>query len=1011
MADTANTTATSAPNDESPTQKQARLRREKRQAKLATEGEDRLAKIKQLNGGVAPPDEVLGGPALPKPSGSKAATVTDSEDPDEVDISSHPYTPANGSGAGTPRGGRQEQDPFMQAMLQMQSQQGQAGGSRGAGSQADVDPMQQMMQQMMGMMGADPNDPNAQPGEMPQIGQMLSTIMGGAGGGGGANAQLQPASRSTYVWRLTHALFALALGVYITITSTFNGTQLSRSESAFTVPENRSPFGPRLFWMFATAELMLQSTRYFMEGGQLRGGGWLATIANSGFVPPPYAHYIRTIGSYIRIYTTIVEWDYAPTGWDNWLGIPIELSPRAQFSGQLKYGTKWEKALYRGYTDATFSDEVNDLIEIMFVNKLDKYYATMHSMGLEYTKSQGEGADCPNNTAPGQTVVLTPSNAVPPIDLGAGPGDCVVYKWMVNSAAGPNFGEPSKVHSYHSYIALQQDTDAGLIGPQIVYAAGKMNETMANYREIPFLFMIYDEADSWLSSANAAKLQQGGSGQSSGVQRGSSTQSQTSAAATSTTFTSPATFNQTAPTAGPPIGHPHGQTTERQQNAWQPHPSQGSPHNRRQQGGPPAGAQSIPPINTESLFAGNVSVWKPQVTNLAGAGQFMGAPNFFTINGYIFGNNPTFEMCQDDKVIWYVNAYGSASHVFHMHGNGFSWDGGSYPAIEIGPGVGRTLYMNATGVGKWQVVCHVAAHMTLGMVANYQRGAKGSTPTRQPLTHFLCLPLVTASSRPALESNSEIFRRDVCYEHDGVPGNVHPKAVRPVGTLHLTLGVMSLKKGDLDRATALLQSLDLEQLLRGQAVTSRPSFGNVSTGSSTKKANKSSPLTVTLKGLESMHDPRKTSILFVAPHDSSDRLMNFCLAAQKIFREAGFLLPDDRPLTLHATIVNTIYAKRAATQGQAPSEPQTQVDGSGIVRPIRAGATDGGSGHGRNANAPLKINAVDLLDRYRHFVWASDVVLESLALCEMGAKCIADASGRVVDHQYTVVASTPPPTL
>ncbi|OQO12866.1 hypothetical protein B0A48_02330 [Cryoendolithus antarcticus] len=309
MADTATTTATNAAADETPTQKQARLRREKRQAKLATEGEDRLAKIKQLNGGVAPPDEVLGGPALPKPSGSKAATVTDSEDPDEVDISSHPYTPANGSGAGTPRGGRQEQDPFMQAMLQMQSQQGPGGGggSRGAGGHAEVDPMQQMMQQMMGMMGADPNDPNSQPGEMPQIGQMLSTIMGGAGGGGGANAQVQPASRSTYVWRLTHALFALALGVYITLTSTFNGTQLSRSESAFTITENRSPLGPRLFWMFGTAELLLQSTRYFVEGGQLRGGGWLATIANSGFVPPPYAHYIRTIGSYMRIYTTIMS--------------------------------------------------------------------------------------------------------------------------------------------------------------------------------------------------------------------------------------------------------------------------------------------------------------------------------------------------------------------------------------------------------------------------------------------------------------------------------------------------------------------------------------------------------------------------------------------------------------------------------------------------------------------------------------------------------------------------------
>lgn len=62
MADTAaTTTSIGGPEDETPNQRQARLRREKRQKKMAEQGEDRLAKIKALNGGVAPPDEVLGG--------------------------------------------------------------------------------------------------------------------------------------------------------------------------------------------------------------------------------------------------------------------------------------------------------------------------------------------------------------------------------------------------------------------------------------------------------------------------------------------------------------------------------------------------------------------------------------------------------------------------------------------------------------------------------------------------------------------------------------------------------------------------------------------------------------------------------------------------------------------------------------------------------------------------------------------------------------------------------------
>lgn len=63
MADVATSTGADGPEGETPTQRQARLRREKRQKRMTEEGEDRLAKIKALNGGVAPPEEVLGGRA------------------------------------------------------------------------------------------------------------------------------------------------------------------------------------------------------------------------------------------------------------------------------------------------------------------------------------------------------------------------------------------------------------------------------------------------------------------------------------------------------------------------------------------------------------------------------------------------------------------------------------------------------------------------------------------------------------------------------------------------------------------------------------------------------------------------------------------------------------------------------------------------------------------------------------------------------------------------------------
>jgi hypothetical protein len=145
------------------------------------------------------------------------------------------------------------------------------------------------------------------------------------------------------------------------------------------------------------------------------------------------------------------------------------MSARAQYAGYTGYGTKWLKALYRGYTDSTFTKysdqpafqgtqgptiraEVGDLIEILFINRLRKNYATMHSMGLAYTKTN-EGSNYPNNTMPSEPVHLPLSDRVPPAVT---PGDCVVYKWVVNTPAGPPEGTPAKVHSANgpSFTAL-----------------------------------------------------------------------------------------------------------------------------------------------------------------------------------------------------------------------------------------------------------------------------------------------------------------------------------------------------------------------------------------------------------------------------------------------------------------------------------------------------------------------------------------------------------------------------
>ena len=206
---------------------------------------------------------------------------------------------------------------------------------------------------------------------------------------------------------------------------------------------------------------------------------------------------------------------------DNWLGVPLAKSPRAAGAGYGNLtgsiggdgGYTWEKAVYRGYTDATFTQqteqadtngingpllraEVNDMIQILFVNNLKENYATMHSMGLYYGK-QYEGSLYPNTTD-GQTTAPQEQDAVPP-------GGCAVYKWIATDSQAPVDGQDSRLWSYHSYVNMSPDLNTGLVGPIIVYNQGKMEDTMAANREFVLNFQGFAEQGSWLAGENAEK--------------------------------------------------------------------------------------------------------------------------------------------------------------------------------------------------------------------------------------------------------------------------------------------------------------------------------------------------------------------------------------------------------------------------------------------------------------------------------------------------------------------------
>jgi hypothetical protein len=131
--------------------------------------------------------------------------------------------------------------------------------------------------------------------------------------------------------------------------------------------------------MVANLHLLLWFVTGVVFGAASNTSKTVCTVTLDGELPaftPSNFHFSGAVRRYY-IAAEETEWDYAPTGWDNWLGvckmhtlskevveltIPIQVpfneSARAQFAGYTQYGTKWLKALYRGYTDSHFIERV-----------------------------------------------------------------------------------------------------------------------------------------------------------------------------------------------------------------------------------------------------------------------------------------------------------------------------------------------------------------------------------------------------------------------------------------------------------------------------------------------------------------------------------------------------------------------------------------------------------------------------------------------------------------------------
>jgi len=233
-------------------------------------------------------------------------------------------------------------------------------------------------------------------------------------------------------------------------------------------------------------------------------GAWLAQ-SQTGTSSRTHTYYIAA---------DVVVWDYAPSGTNQITGEAFD--PLANVwvgSGPDRIGKVYKKALYREYTDSTFTvlkprppewehlgflgpllrAEVGDTIRVVFRNNAT-FPASVHPHGVFYDKNS-EGAPSADD-APGADKA---DDAVPP-------GGAHTYVWPVPERAGPAEGDLNSIlWMYHSHTVEDRDVNAGLMGPMIVSARGttKPDGTPEGVdRELVVSFHEVDENLSWYLEDN-----------------------------------------------------------------------------------------------------------------------------------------------------------------------------------------------------------------------------------------------------------------------------------------------------------------------------------------------------------------------------------------------------------------------------------------------------------------------------------------------------------------------------
>ncbi|XP_007936288.1 ferroxidase HEPHL1 [Orycteropus afer afer] len=223
------------------------------------------------------------------------------------------------------------------------------------------------------------------------------------------------------------------------------------------------------------------------------------------------------VGTVTRTYHIgIVEeyWNYVPQGKNVITGKSFTEDKLATLfleRGPNRVGGIYKKAIYRHYTDGTYSTEipkpswlgflgpilraeVGDVIVIHLKNFASRPYS-LHPHGVFYNKDS-EGALYPDGTS-GKN---KDDDMVPP-------GKNYTYVWPVREEYAPTPADANCLTwVYHSHIDAPKDICSGLIGPLLVCKKGVLNQYSGTRtdvdREFIIMFTLVDENQSWYLDEN-----------------------------------------------------------------------------------------------------------------------------------------------------------------------------------------------------------------------------------------------------------------------------------------------------------------------------------------------------------------------------------------------------------------------------------------------------------------------------------------------------------------------------